>query len=239
MRRPWSVLTWRHWAWATALGVAVGLLVPLQILNYNFYWTLWKIVYHTPWFVAFAWVFLLAIALAESSDPPGHGTSMWRYVAGALAASVVCAGLTWFLADWYQVPPRKVVTGGLVFAEKTYSPQVRKTSAMFALGFDGILHCWLATLIYARLRNSRLAAQALARAEIERSEATRKLLDSQLAAAHAVVDPEAVFGKLDAIERIYDEDPARGDALLDELIVFLRAAIPQLRSEEIPSASPS
>jgi LytS/YehU family sensor histidine kinase len=116
--------------------------------------------------------------------------------------------------------------------EKAYNPQHRKTAAVFALGFDGVLHCWLATFIYVRLRNSRLAAQALARAEMERSEANRKLLDSQLSTAHAVIDPEAVFEKLETIERIYDEDPARADALLDELIVFLRTAIPQLRSDE-------
>jgi hypothetical protein len=233
VRLAWTRLTWKHWAWATSIGLLVGLLVPLQILNYNFYWTPWKVVYHTPWFVAFAWVFLVAIAIAESSDLRPQRTSMWRYAAGAIGASVVCVGLAWFLADLYQLPPRKVVGGGMGITEKGYSQQHRKTSAVFALAFDGILHYWLATFIYVRLRNSRLAAHALSKAEIERSDANRNLLDSQLAAAHAVVDPESIFQKLDAIERIYGEDPARADALLDELIVFLRAAIPQLRSDEI------
>jgi hypothetical protein len=152
---------------------------------------------------------------------------------------VACIALTWFLSDLYQLPPKKVVGAGLGIAEKGYNPQLRRTAAVFALGFDGILHYWLATFIYVRLRNSRLAAQALARAEIERTEANRHLLVSQLAAAHSVIDPEAVFRKLEDIERIYDDDSPRAEALLDELTAFLRAAIPQLRSDEVAGAHPS
>jgi LytS/YehU family sensor histidine kinase len=102
--------------------------------------------------------------------------------------------------------------------------------AVFLIGFDGVVHGWLATFIYVGLRNSRRAARALAGAEIARSEANRALIAAQLEAAHAEVDPAVVFRALEDVERAYEEDPARADALLDELIAFLRDAIPRLRS---------
>jgi hypothetical protein len=48
----------------------------------------------------------------------------------------------------------------------------------------------------------------------------------------AQVDPAFVLQALENVERTYEEDPARGDILLDEFIAFLRDAIPRLRSDE-------
>jgi LytS/YehU family sensor histidine kinase len=101
------------------------------------------------------------------------------------------------------------------------------------LGLDAAFHGSLAMLIYARLRNSRRAALALAEAELGRSEAHRKLLASRLDAARAEVDPAYVIDRLEAIAREYEVDGAAADARLDQLIAFLRSAIPRLRSEEI------
>jgi LytS/YehU family sensor histidine kinase len=103
---------------------------------------------------------------------------------------------------------------------------------VFGVGFDGVVHGWFATFIYVGLRNSRRAARALADAEVERSEAQRSLLAAQLLAAQSQVDPEFVMRTLEGIERIYEKEPAAADAQLDELIAFLRDAIPRLRSDE-------
>ena len=101
------------------------------------------------------------------------------------------------------------------------------------IGTPGTLsYGWIATFIYVRLRKSRLAARALADAEVERSKAQAELLAAQLVAAHAQVDPAFVLQALEKVERAYEEDPGRADALLDEFIAFLRDAIPRLRAEE-------
>jgi LytS/YehU family sensor histidine kinase len=89
----------------------------------------------------------------------------------------------------------------------------------------------LGILIYVWLRNARRASEALARAEIERSDAERKLVTSQVEAVEAEVDPGFVFSTLETIENTYDRDRAAADAMLDELIAFLRAAIPKVRGE--------
>jgi hypothetical protein len=225
-------LTWRRWALATALGMLLGVLVPLQDLHINFYFTPWKIVYQTPFYVAFSWVFLLAIAGVEASVPRSQWPSLWRYFSGAVAASVVCLCLAWSFSDQLRIAPRRDISGGSTNNQKTFTSQNKRNVAVFLIGFDGIVYGWLATFIHAGLRNSRRAARALSEAEIERSEANRALVASQLEAAHAEIDPAVVFDSLETIERTYEEDPARADALLDDLIAFLRAAIPRLRLDE-------
>jgi hypothetical protein len=230
--RAWRYLTWRHWGAAAAVGVTIGILIALEVLHLNFFWTPWKIVFHTPLYVAFVCVFLFGIAVVESSAP-GETSSLWRYLLAALAASAVCLAMAWTFADSIRQPPRREVAGG-ANSETFYSKRDRRTSALFAVGVDGVLHCWLATFIYVRLRNSRLAAMALAHAQMERAEASRMAADSQLDAVKARIDPAFLSQTLQNIERTYGKDPARGDILLDELIEFLRAAIPTLRLTDRP-----
>jgi LytS/YehU family sensor histidine kinase len=51
-----------------------------------------------------------------------------------------------------------------------------------------------------------------------------------LAAIQARIDPQFFFDMLDAVQRTYEVDIDRAESLLDELIVFLRAALPRLRT---------
>jgi hypothetical protein len=94
------------------------------------------------------------------------------------------------------------------------------------------LHGWLATFIYVRLRNARLGARALADAQIRRSEANRGAFAAQLESTHARVDPDDVLVTLESIQRAYETNAAAADARMDELIAFLRGAIPRPRSGE-------
>jgi LytS/YehU family sensor histidine kinase len=78
----------------------------------------------------------------------------------------------------------------------------------------------------------------LADAEVGRSEAQASLIAAQLVAAHAQVDPAFVLKRLEDIEQSYAANPEAADAELDELIVFLRDAIPRLRTEDaVPGAA--
>jgi len=233
--RAWHIPTWKHWGWATGLGMGLGVLVPLQNLHINFYYTPWKMLYNTPFFVVFAWVFVLAVAMVEASVSRSQWPSLWRYFFGAAAASVVCVGLAWAFSDYYPAAPKRVISGGSSNTLKTFSRQIVKTDLVFGVGFDGAVHGWLAMFIYAGLRNSRRAARALAEAEIGRSEAQRSLLAAQLLAAHAQVDPDFVMQRLENIERTYGDDAAAADVQLDELIAFLRDAIPRLRPTAVAS----
>ena len=226
------MLTWKHWAWAAAIGLAVSLSIPFQKLEVNLYWAPWRVIFNAPWLVLFACVFVIAIVLAEASSPRLPWVSSWRYLAAALAASIVCIGLSAAFSDFIRMPPREEYQG--MPAKKVGTPEVRqKLYAILSVGLtDGVFHGWLATFIYAYLRNARLTARALADAEIRRSEANRRLLASRLESRHAEVDPDDVLLRLEGIRLTYETDPGAADARMDELIAFLRDAIPRLRTEE-------
>ena len=232
--RAWQVLTWRHWAWATAIPVVVSVLLPLQDFDTNWYWAPWRVLFHTPWFLFISYVFLFAIAFAESATPGQSAPSAWRYVAALAVASVVCVAALGALHELVRDAPRLVVAGQLILDKKNRTPETRaqahRLAAMLGIGALGLIHAWLATFVYVRQRNALRAARALADSEVDRAEAQRNLLAAQLMAANAQVDPAFVLRTLDDVERAYVTDPARGDVLLDEFITYLRDAIPRVRS---------
>jgi hypothetical protein len=234
--RARAILTWRHWAWATAIPILVAVSMPLQSFEVNRYWALWQVLFTTPWYLSIAYLFLGAIVLAESSVRGVAITPVWRYVAAITAASAICLGISGAFYEYFPTPPRIIAAGQTLGnriapspAPQPLSPRARRMVATM----NPLLSAWLATFVYVGLRKSRFAARALAQAEVGRSEAQRSLAAAQLVAAHAQVDPAFVLQTLESIEQGYEANPAKADAQLDELIDFLRAAIPRLRAEAI------
>jgi hypothetical protein len=232
IQRARTVLTGKHWAWATVIAILVSLSLPIQNFDVNLYWATRRVVFHTPWFILFGYFFLVAIAFVESGDRRA-AQSMSRYVLAALMAGLICIGTAWTLAPFMQMPQQRITEGKLSALPRQINRDANdRFNAASTLGLDAAFHGCLATLIYARLRNSRRAALSLSEAELGRSEASRRLLASKLDAAHAEVDPARVIDRLESIGRTYEKDPDAADAQLDELIAFLRDAIPRLRADE-------
>src|SRR5258706_14828211 len=88
--RALRTLTWKHWVWATVIGVLVSVSIPLQDFDTNRYWAPWSVLFHTPWFLFFSYTFLIAIAVAEASAPHPSAPSAWRYVGALAVATFVC-----------------------------------------------------------------------------------------------------------------------------------------------------
>ena len=89
----------------------------------------------------------------------------------------------------------------------------------------------LALAVYVRFRSARLAREAFNAAEMERVGASREVLASRLAAMQARVEPGFLLGTLAQVEALYERDSQAGDRMLDGLITYLHAALPQLRSQ--------
>lgn len=235
--RAWRTLTWKHWAWATAIPVLVSLSIPLQSFEINRYWAPWRVLFHTPWYLFFSYTFLISIAFAEASAPDPSAPAAWRYVVALIVASIICIATLGAFPELVRTAPKQIVAGQLMTGKPNRTPEAqvkaRRLDAVLGLGVRSLIHAWLATFVYVRLRNSRRATRALADAELERSEAQRNLLAAQLAAAHARVDPAFVLQSLEGVERAYETDSARAEVLLDEFIAFLRDAIPRLRADEV------
>src|SRR4030095_9325914 len=94
---------------------------------------------------------------------------------------------------------------------------------------DSLLICGF---IAAGYRYRRRSSQRLARLnarELERAQLVRRTQESRLQAMQACIEPQFLFDTLAAVERMHTTDPATAARLVDELIIYLRAALPHLR----------
>jgi len=224
-------LTLRTWGLAAAWGVALAALYPFIRFDINFYWAHWSVLTSVAYHVLTAWGFLVAIVLADASAPAGRPTSMGRYVAAIATAAIACAGYAAARAPQVPEPPYHVVAGK-VWRPAGKSSTTRSSGAFISRGLEVALYGGLGAIIFVVLRNGRNAARALEEAELQRSTASQRLLAARLEAARARVDPEVTLRELERIEALYERDRIAADALMDDLIVRLREAIPRVRLEE-------
>ncbi|MDB5954802.1 histidine kinase [Ramlibacter sp.] len=179
---------------------------PAELVQVSAWWLLYGLV---------LWVCLLVAGhvgshLAEGTGRVGRAV-LWLTLACACAAApnVVTAGRA-----------RILVEQGFVLG----------LLPMQLYGFA--LSLTMAALYFAHLGRSRQhesAAARLAAAQAGQREARRRIVQLDLQAVQARIDPVLLFGMLDAVRHAYATDPPRAERLLDELIAFLRASLPALR----------
>ena len=158
---------------------------------------------------------LLALLVADraaATDPERRGLYALAVVLGAaagmIAAVTALSILFHLLLDWGPIP---------TIAQILYSflETVMLGAAIF----------WV---INDRRRALRARAR-MHRAEIERIGAQKRSIESDLQAMQARVEPQFLFSTLAQVKRLYQRDAALGERMLDELIVYLRAAVPRMR----------
>jgi len=86
-----------------------------------------------------------------------------------------------------------------------------------------------AVFLYAHRRAARRTARILHEAELDRIHRSKLAFESRLQAMQARVEPQFLFNTLAQVERLYQIDPALASVMLDDLIAYLRAAMPKMR----------
>jgi hypothetical protein len=87
-------------------------------------------------------------------------------------------------------------------------------------GAAALLLAWY----YGARRDSARAVEKLREAESAREEAARLVLESRLEIMRARVDPQWLLHSLAKVQGLYETDPSRAEAALDEVIDQLRLA---------------
>jgi sensor histidine kinase YesM len=170
---------------------------------------------------ALGFALFLAVRIAEQGIlEPGWRRYLLAFVGAILASTVLSVGVHTLLG----VPSRGVVSPEL----PDWQGALDYHLSLFS---SGLLASGLILLMYVRIQAARRAQANFARAEMERATASRQVLASRLAAMQAQVEPRFLFNTLAQVEALYDRDPRNADRLLDDLIAYLRAALPQLRRE--------
>lgn len=168
---------------------------------------------------------LVAIVMADRAVDEGARRRRAYVIAGLVGCLVgVAVGAvfdwgwrTFILPDrWPETRPWNRGTAALVYAP------------VFAL-MNWLLIGGAGVFFYADRRAARKTAARLQAAELDRIRRSKLALESRLQAMQARVEPQFLFNTLTQVEKLYDADPGRARRMLDDLIVYLRAALPLIR----------
>ena len=241
-RRALDAFGWRHLAIAAAAGAAWTVVRRIGMVANNvdgFAADFW--LYETLFNVLAAWTVAAALVLAETRAPSPRGPANAEYAGAVLLAALVFAAIAVFVLPPWPAPTANTEAGARYVAMVLRNGWSDHPVFVLLNCLRTFMFASFAAGLYVWLRRSRTAELALEAARLARTDAERRLAEAQLLAAHGSVEPDAVLRRLDAIESAFARDPQRADAMLDDLIQFLRAAVPRLREvteEEVALEAP-
>jgi Histidine kinase len=203
----WRSLTRRHFYYAALVGLGLGLLDGTGVAM----WVqgIWWKKFLSVFVPNLANVLLLLLCLSVAANVRVIRGPRWTpFVVAATVASVIASFVQWavglFSGDSWSLFALCVnLTGGLFF------------STLAALGY---------MYAFDALRRT----DVLRNLQLERTRVARDAYEARLKALQARVEPRFLFDTLSDIEAAYEKNPDAGQRLIDELIVYLRAALPTI-----------
>ena len=225
----WRQLTWKHFLYtfliciaATNLGRSDALVSRLQS-DMPYSTILWVQMRQSLVYVQLqGFSILLAVAVADQWS----AAASRRWVPYFLALVIGAAAgvfLEWLaLVQW----ARLATFWGVSLIEGRFqgNPIFFLHQYLHVLLYGGMV-----TFIYVNRRRAAERLAALRAKQLERTEVSRALLESRLQAMQARVEPQFLFNTLAQVARLYETDRKLAEQMLDDLIRYLRAVLPQMR----------
>jgi hypothetical protein len=168
---------------------------------------------------------LVAVAAADRAVDSG-ARRRTAYVFAALGGCI--AGV--ILSEPFSWAWRQYVIPGFAPPQRQW---LHGTPALFYHPIFNLTY-WLVVggagvFLYADRRAARKTAAMLHAAELDRIRRSKRALESRLQAMQARVEPQFLFNTLAQVERLYEIDAPLAGRTLDDLIAYLRAAMPRMR----------
>ena len=172
--------------------------------------------------MGFSFLFaLLGLACAVASDNAlgervGTGTRLVvALLVAAVAMTIVSELLVYVMPDWMMDEEKKMIGD--------YAGFVHRIAFRFVTSGDTAL---LLIPLYMMAQASRRATRRLHDARLAAIATERNVVEADLRAMQARVEPELLFAALRVVDEGYARSVADGERALDALIAFLRAALP-------------
>jgi hypothetical protein len=170
--------------------------------------------------VRVVWILMLVAALAPCTVEAADVRPVTRAVLSVLVTFLLVAIVALGMGLLYEGPITPGVRDGRLLSNATFLVR-----SWWLYSVAGLLFA-----AYCQTRDREIATIRAARtAELERADAQRNIMASRLQVLQARVEPELLFDALGDVRRAYLRDPEAAGALLDDLIAYLRAALPQMR----------
>jgi hypothetical protein len=111
------------------------------------------------------------------------------------------------------------------------------SDSAFDSRFVGDVVYWLLisggiVLIYALQERAAAAAASLHQAQVDQIALSKQMLEAQLQVMRAQIEPHFLFNTLANVKRLTQTDISGGVSMLDNLVRYLRAALPRMREEQ-------
>ena len=143
------------------------------------------------------------------------------YACAVIAGSALAALVQWQVHQWLHLRTRFDLPGAF-----PHEANIMYPAAMF---FEFLIWGAVIVSIYVNRRTALLATARVNAAQVELASAKQRTLQSRLQALQARVEPQFLFDTLAQVRDLYKKNASKGAQMLDDLIVYLRAALPQLR----------
>jgi sensor histidine kinase YesM len=162
---------------------------------------------------------MFAVLAADHASPP-QARTRWPYLFAVVLGVAAGSTLLWFISQHLFA---------IVTAHRIGGSPERFDTYLFRHATHSLVVCGLTTFVYVSRRWAGQRRAALRMVQLGRVELERKVLESRLAAMQARVEPQFLRSALAQVQQLYEIDVRAADRVLKELIVYLRAAIPQIR----------
>ena len=169
-------------------------------------------------------IFVAVVAADELTDRGAARAA--TYVAAVVLAALVGAVLGWYVRRATGLNFDGPGDGGLPGPMLNAAHRI---AHHLGLAIVGTIVGGLATFVHVNRRTALAARRRQHAAERARGQARRRTLESQLQALQARVEPMFLFDTLERIRALYRTDAVAAGAMLEDLIVYLHAALPHLR----------
>jgi hypothetical protein len=163
----------------------------------------------------------LSIAYAVNATAPWDRThAVWRLVGAVLVGSAV--GLFFVFA-----------IKGYLIGDLHYRVETGLID-WHVLGWTMFSCCLMGTCVslffLLKIREARVRAQML-KAEADRNLLSKQAIEAELKLMQAQVEPHFLFNTLASVQFLTETEPPKAGRMLGHLLAYLRAALPQLRSD--------
>ena len=164
----------------------------------------------------------LSIAYAVNAAQPWESAHPLRRLIGA-AASGTAVGMLFLLAiKGYVIGDPEYHLGDL---HGHGAPGHFVSTAVSGL----VMGLCVSLFFLLKIRDARARAELL-RAEADRNLLSKQAIEAELKLMQAQVEPHFLFNTLASVQFLTETDPPKAGLMLGHLLAYLRAALPQLRS---------
>ena len=163
----------------------------------------------------------LSIAYAVNAAAPWDKTHpVWRLVGAVVVGTAI--GLTLVFA-----------IKGYVIGDEHYRLGTGQINTHLLAG-TAVASCVMGTFVslffMLKFQEARARAQML-KADADRNMLSKQAIEAQLKLMQAQVEPHFLFNTLASVQFLIETDPPKAGMMLGHLLAYLRAALPQLRSD--------